>query len=111
MNPRQSDDPLVAQLGEGRGDGGGAGRDRHRHGERVVDQQRGAGDERRLLAEVVLATPGRSRRRSDRRGSPAGSWCTTIAISTMTTIEIGIRYSSASAAAIGTRTWRISSVA
>ena len=61
-------DPVVAQLREGRGDRGGAGRDRHGDGERVVDHQRRPRHQRRPVAQVVLRTPGRSRRRSGRRG-------------------------------------------
>ena len=38
-----------------RHDGGDAGGDRHRDGEDVVDEQRRAGDERRVLAEVLAA--------------------------------------------------------
>ena len=38
-----------------RDDRGDAGRDRHRDGEDVVDEQRRAGDERRVLAEVLAA--------------------------------------------------------
>ena len=38
-----------------RDDGGDAGRDRHRDGEDVVDEQRRARDQRRVLAEVLAA--------------------------------------------------------
>ena len=50
-------DPVVGEAVErrDRDDGGDAGRDRHRDGEDVVDEQRRAGDERRVLAEVLAA--------------------------------------------------------
>ena len=44
----------IVELGD-RDDGGDAGGDRHRDGEDVVDEQRRAGDERRVLAEVLAA--------------------------------------------------------
>ena len=49
--------PVLCEVVErrDRDDGGDAGGDRHRDGEDVVDEQRRAGDERRVLAEVLAA--------------------------------------------------------
>ena len=52
-----------------RHDRGDARRHRHRDGEDVVDHQRRARDERRVLAEVLAARRCRNRRRSGRRRS------------------------------------------
>ena len=48
-------DPVLGQRLDGRGDGEHAGRDRHRHGQHVVDEEGGAGHQRRGLAEILPA--------------------------------------------------------